>query len=119
MSGFDERERAIEAQFAHEQDLSFAIAARGNRLLARWAAKRLRLRTHEAAAYETALIRIALENGGEQAVIDKVTNDLGAAGFLITIADVGRMMAQTMADARAETVANGIIPGPAPASTRH
>jgi hypothetical protein len=111
MSGFDERERAIEAQFAHEQDMNFAIAARGNRLLARWASGQLRLPPQEAAAYETTVVCIALENGGEKSMVEKVANDLEAAGLVFTKAEVGRTMTQTMAEARTQILSEGLMPG--------
>ncbi|WP_404480539.1 DUF1476 domain-containing protein [Novosphingobium sp. BL-52-GroH] len=111
MTGFDERERAIEAQFEHEQALDFFVAARANRLLARWASRQLRLPTQDAADYETSVVRTALENGGEQAVIDRLTKDLDAAGLMFAKAQLRRMRAQTMADARAQILAEGLPPG--------
>ncbi len=44
MTMFDERERAFENFFAHEEDLRFFALARRNQLFARWAAEQLGLR---------------------------------------------------------------------------
>ena len=40
MTTFDDRERAFEAKYAHDQELQFKVAARRNRLVAAWAAER-------------------------------------------------------------------------------
>ena len=51
MTLFDERERAFENLFAHEEELRFRALARRNNLLARWAAEQLDLRRSERHAY--------------------------------------------------------------------
>ena len=41
MTLFDERERALENQFAHDQELRFRVIARRDKLFAHWAATQL------------------------------------------------------------------------------
>ena len=41
MTLFDERERALENQFAHDQELRFRVIARRDKLFAHWAASQL------------------------------------------------------------------------------
>ena len=43
MTQFDDRERAFEAKFAHDEDMKFRVIARRNRLLGQWAARKLGL----------------------------------------------------------------------------
>jgi hypothetical protein len=40
---FDDRERAAEAKFAHDEEMKFLAAARRDKLFARWAAERANL----------------------------------------------------------------------------
>ena len=41
MTTFDEREKAYEKKFAHDQDLKFKAESRRNKLMAEWAAAKL------------------------------------------------------------------------------
>jgi hypothetical protein len=43
MTTFDDRERAFEAKFAHDQDMQFRLNAKRDKLFAQWAADRLGL----------------------------------------------------------------------------
>ena len=43
MTTFDERERAFETKFAHDEELRFLLIARRDRLFAHWAAEKLGL----------------------------------------------------------------------------
>ena len=43
MTQFDDRERAFEAKFAHDEEMQFRITARRNRLLGEWAARQMGL----------------------------------------------------------------------------
>ena len=43
MTVFQDRERAFEAKYAHDEEFRFRVAARRDKLLAGWAAERLRL----------------------------------------------------------------------------
>ena len=43
MTQFDDRERAFEAKFAHDEEMQFRITARRNRLLGQWAARQMGL----------------------------------------------------------------------------
>ncbi len=43
MTTFQERERAFEAKFAHDEEFRFRVIARRDKLIADWAAERLHL----------------------------------------------------------------------------
>ena len=43
MTTFDDRERAFETKFAHDEEMKFRITARRNRLLGEWAARQMGL----------------------------------------------------------------------------
>ena len=49
MTTFEERERAFEAKYAHDEEFRFRVTARRDKLFARWAAEQLHLIDQEAA----------------------------------------------------------------------
>jgi hypothetical protein len=80
MTQFDDRERAFEAKFAHDEEMRFRITARRNRLLGEWAARQMGLTEAEAESYAKDVIRADFEEAGDEDVIRKVLGDLTAAG---------------------------------------
>jgi hypothetical protein len=80
MTTFDDRERAFESKFAHDEELRFRVIARRNRLLGQWAAKLMTLSEAEADAYAKDVIRSDFEEAGDDDVIRKVLGDLTSAG---------------------------------------
>jgi hypothetical protein len=80
MTQFDDRERAFETKFAHDEEMKFRITARRNRLLGQWAARKMGLTDAEAESYAKDVIRSDFEEAGEHDVIRKVMGDLTAAG---------------------------------------
>jgi hypothetical protein len=80
MTTFDDREKAFENKFAHDEDMRFRIAARRNRLLGEWAARKMGLSEAETESYAKDVVRSDFEEAGEHDVIRKVLGDLTAAG---------------------------------------
>ncbi|HKX78348.1 MAG TPA: DUF1476 domain-containing protein [Novosphingobium sp.] len=80
MTTFDDRERAEEAKFAHDQDMLFRIQARRNRLVGEWAAQRMKLSPAESDAYAKAVVQADFEEAGDEDVIRKLLGDLTSAG---------------------------------------
>ena len=80
MTTFDDRERAFESKFAHDEELRFRVIASRNRLLGQWAAKLMGLSDAEADAYAKDVIRSDFEEAGDEDVIRKVIGDLTSAG---------------------------------------
>lgn len=87
MDAFDERERAFEARFQHDQDLQFKVKARRNRLLGLWAAGRMGLSGDAAQAYAQELVDAEFA-GGDRHIVEKVCADLDATGQSCTPAQV-------------------------------
>jgi hypothetical protein len=81
MTTFDDRERAFEAKFAHDEDMAFRVVARRNRLLGQWAAELMKLTPEEADAYAKTVVHADLEEAGDGDVVRKVVGDLTAAGI--------------------------------------
>jgi len=80
MTTFDDRERAFEAKFAHDEEIQFRIVARRNRLLGEWAAARMGLDAAETDAYAKAVVQAEFEEAGDEDVIRKLVGDLTNAG---------------------------------------
>tara|TARA_R110002012_G_scaffold61514_1_gene161388 strand:- start:192 stop:506 length:315 start_codon:yes stop_codon:yes gene_type:complete len=76
MTSFDDRARAFEAKFAHDEDMKFKAAARRNKLLGLWAADLLGKSDDEAAEYAREVIKSDFEEAGHEDVVRKVVADL-------------------------------------------
>lgn len=100
MTTFDDRERAFEAKFAHDQELQFKIIARRNRLLGEWAADRMGLTPEERDAYAKAVVQADFEEVGDEDVIRKVTGDLTSAQIEITDAEIRAALEAMSVEAR-------------------
>src|SRR5690242_21624473 len=87
MNAFDERERAFEARFQHDQDLQFKVKARRNRLLGLWAAGRMELAGDAAHAYAQELVDVEFASG-DRHIVEKVCADLNAKGRSCTSAQI-------------------------------
>ena len=79
MGSFDDRERAFETKFAHDEEMKFRITARRNRLLGEWAARQMGLNEAETESYAKDVVRADFEEAGDNDVIRKVMGDLTAA----------------------------------------
>ena len=80
MTQFDDRERAFETKFAHDEEMKFRIVARRNRLLGEWAARQMGLSDVETESYSKDVIRSDFEEAGDHDVVRKVLGDLTSAG---------------------------------------
>ena len=100
MTTFDDRERAFETKFAHDEELRFRVIARRNRLLGHWAAKQMSLSEAESDAYAKDVIRADFEEAGDEDVIRKVLGDLTAAGVDTDEAKVREAIAHKEVEAR-------------------
>jgi len=100
MTTFNDRERAEEAKFAHDEELSFRIHARRNRLLGGWAADRMGLSAVEADSYAKSVVQADFEETGDEDVIRKVLGDLISAGVDAAEDEIRTALAAKEAEAR-------------------
>jgi len=100
MTTFDDRERAFEAKYAHDEEIAFRVTARRNRLVAHWAAALMKLTPEETDAYAKAVVQADFEEAGDEDVIRKLLGDLTAAGVEIDDAAVRRTLAEKADEAR-------------------
>ena len=100
MTTFDDRERAFEAKFAHDEEMAFRVTARRNKLLGQWAAALMKLTPEETDAYSKAVVQAEFEEAGDEDVVRKLLGDLIAAGVEIDDGAVRRALDHHLVEAR-------------------
>lgn len=100
MTTFDDRENAFENKFAHDQEMSFRVNARRNKLVAQWAAAKMGLTSEETDAYSKAVVQADFEEAGDEDVIRKLLGDLTAAGVETSDEEVRQALADQTVEAR-------------------
>jgi len=100
MTTFDDRERAFEAKFAHDEEMAFRVTARRNKLLGQWAAGLMKLTPEETDAYSKAVVQAEFEEAGDEDVVRKLLGDLIAAGVEIDDGAVRQALDHQMIEAR-------------------
>jgi hypothetical protein len=80
MTTFDEREKAFEQKYEHDQELQFKTKSRRNKLLGLWAAGLMGKTGDEAESYAREIVVADFEKPGHQDVIERLVSDLAAAG---------------------------------------
>jgi hypothetical protein len=104
MTTFDDRERAFESKFAHDEEMRFRITARRNRLLGEWAARRMGLSEAETESYAKDVVRSDFEEAGDHDVVRKVLGDLTAAGIETDEASIQEALRNKEIDARRQII---------------
>ncbi|GLR47468.1 DUF1476 domain-containing protein [Sphingomonas astaxanthinifaciens] len=100
MTTFDDRERAYESKFAHDEEMKFRVIARRNKLLGHWAAGLMKLSPVEAEAYAKEVVRAEFEEAGDEDVIRKLLGDLTAANVEIDEAAIRQALEDKQVEAR-------------------
>ena len=75
MTTFNDREKAFEDKYKHDQDLQFKVEVRRNKLLGLWVAELLGLSGADAAAYAKEVVSADFEEPGDADVIRKIQAD--------------------------------------------
>lgn len=84
MDKFEERQKAFEKKFEHDQDMLFRILSRRARLCGLWAAEHLGLSGDEAEAYAREIVQVDLEEPGHQDIVRRLRKDFDAKGVDIS-----------------------------------
>jgi hypothetical protein len=101
---FEDRQRAFESKFAHDEEMKFRITARRNRLLGEWAARQMGLSDAESESYAKDVIRSDFEEAGDHDVVRKVLSDLTAAGIECDEATIQQALRNKEIDARRQII---------------
>ena len=102
MTTFNEREKAFEKKYEHDQDLKFKVNARKNKLLGLWAAGLMGKSGADAEAYAKDVVLADYEKPGDSDVIEKLVKDLAAAGKPTEEHTVRRQAERLLAEAKAQ-----------------
>jgi len=97
MSSFDDREKAFESKFAHDEALRFRILARRGKLIGLWAAEKLGKTGDTAEEYAKSVLLSDLEVPGDADIIAKLLADLKPLG--VGENDIKAMLAEKLAQA--------------------
>jgi len=100
MTTFDDREKGFESKFAHDQDMTFRITARRNRLVGQWAAGLMNLTPEETDSYGKSVVQADFEEAGDEDVIRKLLGDLTSAGVDIDDARIRAALEAKAIEAR-------------------
>jgi hypothetical protein len=104
MVTMNDRERAFENKYAHDQETKFRVIARRNKLLGQWAAGLLG--KSDADAYAKEVVAADFEEAGDEDVVRKVAGDFKAAGLSQSEADVRAKLLELLPVAMAQIEAS-------------
>jgi hypothetical protein len=102
MTTFNDRERAEESKFAHDEETVFRIQARRNKLLGQWAAQRMGLDAAETEAYARSVVQAEFEEAGDEDVVRKLLGDLISAGVEIDEPEIRAALETHAVEARSQ-----------------
>ncbi|MDB5522878.1 MAG: hypothetical protein JWM58_641 [Rhizobium sp.] len=94
MSNMNDREKAFENKYAHDQEMKFKIVARRNKLLGQWAGALLGKADIDAYAKE--VVVSDFEEAGEEDVVRKVAADFDAGGISQSAEDIRNKMMELL-----------------------
>ncbi len=100
MSQFDDRQKAHENKFVHEQELEFKIRAKRNKLLAKWAAGKMGLGGEEVESYADKVMKASVDGSANQAIVTTILRDLLEKSVNITEDEIKNEMENLWAVAK-------------------
>jgi len=100
MTTFNDREKAFEDKYKHDQDLQFKVEVRRNKLLGLWAAEFLGLQGAEAEAYAKEVVSADFEEPGDADLVRKVLADLSAKQVDMTEHRLRKKMEELQVEAK-------------------
>lgn len=104
MASFDDRKKGMEEKFRHDQELTFKINARRNKLLGLWAAGKMGLAGAAADGYAKEVVAADFERAGEEDVVEKVVGDFKGKGVAVSDEQVRDEMKRLLVEARKQIV---------------
>ena len=101
MSTFNEREKAFEDKYKHDQDLQFRTEVRRNKLLGQWLATELfGLEGEAVESYAKDVVSADLDEPGHEDVVRKVMADVEAKGVDFSEHRLRHRMDELMVEAK-------------------
>ncbi len=81
MTTFNDREKAAENKYAHDQERQFLLKARRTKLMGLWAARRMNISGTAADDYAKSLIAATISSNEDEEIVAQVKADLSARGI--------------------------------------
>jgi hypothetical protein len=104
MTTFDEREKAFENKYKHDQDLHFKVEVRRNKLLGLWAAEQFGLSGAEAEAYAKEVVAADFEEPGDADLVRKLLGDFAARSLEMSEHRLRKRMGEALDEAKAQVM---------------
>ena len=104
MSSFNDREKAFEDKYKHDQELQFRVEARRNKLLGLWVAELLGRSGADADVYAKEVVASDFEEPGDADVVRKVLGDLEGHGKEMSEHRLRKKMDELMAEAKEQVM---------------
>jgi hypothetical protein len=99
MTMFDDRAKAFESKFAHDEFIAFKSKARRNRLFAGWVSGLMQQSSEASADYISTISKMGVAKNGDTAILDKVKADLALSGVPIPAKDIEHKFEQLLVEA--------------------
>lgn len=104
MTTFDDREKAFEGRFAHQEKLDFAAEAKTSKIFGLWAAGKLGLSGADAQTYAQSVVAANLEEKGFEDILRKVRKDFEAKGIEVSDHMMHVELDKALAEARKQVL---------------
>lgn len=106
MSSFEERAKAFEDKYKHDQDLLFRVMSRRAKLVGLWAAEKLGLSGGDAERYALTLVQDDAAVPGYHDMLNKLFEDLEQAGKGISKHRIEKEMDRLLDEARHQVISS-------------
>ena len=106
MTTFNDREKAFEDKYKHDEELQFRVEARRNKLLGLWAAELMERSGEAAAAYGKEVVAADFEEPGDADVVRKVMGDLENAGVEMSEHRLRKKMDELIEEAKEQIMSD-------------
>ncbi len=104
MTTFDNREKAFEDKYKHDQELQFKVEVRRNKLLGLWVAELLGKAGDEAEAYAKEVVARDFEEPGDADLVRKIMGDMEQAGAELSEHRLRKQMNELLAEAKEQVM---------------
>lgn len=105
MTTFEDRQKAFESQYAHDQEVEFRVNARRMKLVGLWAAAKFGKEGATAEAYAKEVVMSDFEAAGIEDVVGKLATDFHAAGITVSEKEIRLQIDDLYETARAQIYA--------------
>ncbi len=102
MASFDDRKKAFETKFAHDEELRFKANARRARLLGLWAAEKMGIVGEDAQTYARSVVKSDFQEAGDEDVFRKLRKDFDEKCIDESDEEIRRRMADLLIEAAAQ-----------------